>query len=122
MEHTNECFNCGRKIVDAPKFTIVLPLSKAVIATMILFYSVSFWNSWFAAFLYMDRSDLYPVTIYLRNLLAGATAGDEGARSPLRGAGASGSASSLGASLTSEAMSERRTIFVVSMPPTWMVK
>ncbi len=27
MEHTNECFNCGRKIVDAPMFTIVLPLS-----------------------------------------------------------------------------------------------
>lgn len=53
---------------------IVLPLSKAVIATMVLFYAVSFWNSWFAAFLYMDRAELYPVTIYLRNLLAGATA------------------------------------------------
>ena len=52
---------------------IVLPLSKAVIATMILFYAVSFWNSWFSAFLYMDRSDLFPVTVYLRNLIAGAT-------------------------------------------------
>lgn len=52
---------------------IVLPLSKAVLATMVLFYAVSFWNSWFAAFLYMDRADLYPVTIYLRNLLAAAT-------------------------------------------------
>lgn len=52
---------------------IVLPLSKAVLATMILFYAVSFWNSWFQAFLYMDRSELYPVTIYLRNLLAAAT-------------------------------------------------
>src|SRR5690606_18902015 len=51
---------------------IVLPLSKAVIATMVLFYSVSFWNSWFAAFLYLDRKELWPVTIYLRNLLAGA--------------------------------------------------
>jgi putative aldouronate transport system permease protein len=55
---------------------IVLPLSKAVIATMILFYAVSFWNSWFAAFLYMDRSDLFPVTVYLRNLIAGATGAD----------------------------------------------
>ncbi|MEY9485515.1 putative aldouronate transport system permease protein [Streptomyces calvus] len=54
---------------------IVLPLSKAVVATMVLFYAVSFWNSWFAAFLYMDRSDLMPVTVYLRNLLAGATGG-----------------------------------------------
>ncbi|MFJ1733731.1 carbohydrate ABC transporter permease [Streptomyces sp. NPDC088254] len=52
---------------------IVLPLSKAVIATMVLFYSVSFWNSWFSAFLYMDRTDLMPVTVYLRNLIAGAT-------------------------------------------------
>lgn len=56
---------------------IVVPLSKAVIATMILFYAVSFWNSWFAAFLYFDRADLYPVTIYLRNLMAAATSGAE---------------------------------------------
>jgi putative aldouronate transport system permease protein len=54
---------------------IVLPLSKAVLATMTLFYAVSFWNSWFSAFLYMDRQDLFPVTIYLRNLIAGATGG-----------------------------------------------
>ncbi len=54
---------------------IVLPLSKAVIATMVLFYAVSFWNSWFPAFLYMTQSDLFPVTVYLRNLTAGATTG-----------------------------------------------
>src|SRR5690606_12433209 len=52
---------------------IVLPLSKAVIATMVLFYSVSFWNSWFTAFLYLHEQELFPVTIYLRNLIAGAT-------------------------------------------------
>jgi putative aldouronate transport system permease protein len=52
---------------------IVLPLSKAMVATMVLFYAVSFWNSWFTAFLYMDRLDLFPVTVYLRNLIAGAT-------------------------------------------------
>jgi len=52
---------------------IVLPLSKAVLATMVLFYAVSFWNSWFTAFLYMDKSELFPVTVYLRNLIAGAS-------------------------------------------------
>ncbi|MEO3872133.1 carbohydrate ABC transporter permease [Nonomuraea sp. B12E4] len=52
---------------------IVLPLSKAVIATMVLFYAVSFWNSWFTAFLYLNETELFPVTIYLRNLIAGAT-------------------------------------------------
>jgi putative aldouronate transport system permease protein len=56
---------------------IVLPLSKAVIATMVLFYAVSFWNSWFSAFLYMDQLELFPVTVYLRNLIAGATAGTD---------------------------------------------
>ncbi|TDC86380.1 carbohydrate ABC transporter permease [Nonomuraea deserti] len=52
---------------------IVLPLSKAVIATMVLFYAVSFWNSWFSAFLYLNRTELFPVTVYLRNIIAGAT-------------------------------------------------
>jgi putative aldouronate transport system permease protein len=51
---------------------VVLPLSKAVLATITLFYAVSFWNSWFSAFLYMDREDLFPVTVYLRNLIYGA--------------------------------------------------
>jgi putative aldouronate transport system permease protein len=52
---------------------IVLPLSKAVLATMVLFYAVFFWNSWFPAFLYMDHSNLFPVTVYLRNIIADAT-------------------------------------------------
>ena len=52
---------------------IVLPLSKAVIATMILFYSVAIWNDWFAAFLYLDKQELFPVTLFLRNLVAGAS-------------------------------------------------
>lgn len=52
---------------------IVMPLSKAVIATMTLFYAVSFWNSWFTAFLYLDQPDKFPVTMFLRNLIAGAT-------------------------------------------------
>lgn len=52
---------------------IVLPLSKPVMATMVLFYAVSFWNSWFQAYLYMDRAELFPVTVYLRNMIAGAS-------------------------------------------------
>ncbi len=59
---------------------IVIPLSKAVIATMILFYSVAIWNDWFAAFLYLDKQELFPVTLFLRNLIAGASsAASEGA-------------------------------------------
>jgi putative aldouronate transport system permease protein len=59
---------------------ITLPLSKAVIATMVLFYSVLLWNDWFTAFLYLDKSELFPVTLFLRNLIAGAsTTASEGA-------------------------------------------
>jgi putative aldouronate transport system permease protein len=54
-------------------FRIVLPLSKAVLATMTLFYAVGLWNSWFSAFLYLDQKELFPVTVYLRNLIAAAS-------------------------------------------------
>jgi putative aldouronate transport system permease protein len=57
---------------------VVLPLSRAVLATMVLFYAVAFWNSWFPAFLYMDKPELYPVTVCLRNIIAGATGTGEG--------------------------------------------
>ncbi|MBO3088321.1 carbohydrate ABC transporter permease [Cellulomonas dongxiuzhuiae] len=67
---------------------IVLPLSKAVIATMILFYSVAIWNDWFAAFLYLDKQELFPVTLYLRNMIAGASS------TASQGAAASGSSTS----------------------------
>jgi putative aldouronate transport system permease protein len=56
---------------------IVLPLSKAVLATMTLFYAVSMWNSWFGAFLYLDKKELFPVTVYLRNLIAATTGAQE---------------------------------------------
>ncbi|WEG11877.1 carbohydrate ABC transporter permease [Pullulanibacillus sp. KACC 23026] len=52
---------------------IILPLSKPILATMFLFYAVGAWNSWFPAFLYFDKSSLFPVSIYLRNLIAGAS-------------------------------------------------
>lgn len=54
---------------------IILPLSKPIIATMALFYAVAAWNSWFSAFLYLSSMKLYPVTIYLRNIIAGASSG-----------------------------------------------
>ena len=52
---------------------IALPLSKPILATMTLFISVAHWNDWFAALLYLNDSDRYPVTLYLRNIMMGAT-------------------------------------------------
>src|SRR5690606_33485871 len=59
-------------------FRIVLPLSKAVIATMVLFDAGASWDSWFPACRCMDQPDLYPVTVFLRNIIAGATGTGEG--------------------------------------------
>ncbi len=49
---------------------IVLPLSMPVIATIGLFYAVYHWNAWFDAAIYIDRSDMRPLQIILRGLLA----------------------------------------------------
>jgi putative aldouronate transport system permease protein len=51
---------------------IILPLSMPILATMTLFYAVGNWNAWFGAFLYMDKREMFPVTLYLRNIIAGA--------------------------------------------------
>ena len=51
---------------------IVLPLSKPIIATMILFIAVLYWNDWFSALLYLSDNQDYPVTLFLRNIMMGA--------------------------------------------------
>lgn len=47
--------------------TIVLPLSKAVIAVIGLFYAVGFWNSFFTAMLYINDQSLWPIQMILRS-------------------------------------------------------
>ena len=48
---------------------IVLPLSKAAIATIGLFYMVGHWNSWFPAVIYLKDSEKYPLQVYLRQIV-----------------------------------------------------
>ncbi len=62
-------------------FRIALPLSKAVLATMVLFYSVSHWNSYFSAMLYLDSKDKYPLQIILRNKLISGLFSEEASQS-----------------------------------------
>lgn len=45
---------------------IGLPLSKAVVAVIGLFYGVGYWNSFFSALLYLDDSSLWPLQLVLR--------------------------------------------------------
>lgn len=48
---------------------IVLPLSKAILAVLVLFYGVSHWNSYFNAMIYLHDRSLYPLTLFLREIL-----------------------------------------------------
>lgn len=48
---------------------IVLPLSKPIIAVMVLFHVVTHWNSFFDALIYLNNDSLYPLQLILRNLL-----------------------------------------------------
>jgi len=48
---------------------IVIPLSKATIAVIILFSAVSQWNSWFNASMFLQKRSLYPLQLVLRDIL-----------------------------------------------------
>lgn len=48
---------------------IVLPLSKTIIATLILFYAVAHWNGYLSALLYLNTSSKFPLQIVLRNMV-----------------------------------------------------
>lgn len=45
---------------------IVLPLSKAVMAVIALFYGVAHWNAFFGAMLYLNDTKMWPVQLVLR--------------------------------------------------------
>lgn len=49
--------------------SIVLPLSKAIIAVLTLFYAVGHWNAYFNAMIYLHDKAKYPLTLFLREIL-----------------------------------------------------
>jgi len=80
----NFFMNLPQELLDAARtdgandlqiFTqIVLPLSKAVLAVIALFYGVVIWNSWFNALLYLNDSTKWPVQLVLRQYVLQGTA------------------------------------------------
>ena len=48
---------------------IVLPLSKAILAVMVLYYGVSIWNGWFWASAILRDREMYPLQLILREIL-----------------------------------------------------
>jgi putative aldouronate transport system permease protein len=49
---------------------IVIPLSTAIIATLTIYYAVSYWNTFFAALLYMSSPQHYTLQVKLYNMLS----------------------------------------------------
>jgi putative aldouronate transport system permease protein len=54
-------------------FRIVLPLSKAVMAVIGLFYAVAYWNAFFNAMLYIQSTDKWPMALVLRTYVVNQT-------------------------------------------------
>jgi putative aldouronate transport system permease protein len=50
-------------------FQIAMPLSKAIIAVLVLYYGLGHWNSYFQAFLYITDKSKFPLQIVLRDIL-----------------------------------------------------
>lgn len=50
-------------------WNVILPLSKAIIAVMVLYYGVAHWNSWFGASIYLNDRNKYPLQLILREIL-----------------------------------------------------
>lgn len=50
-------------------FRIILPLSKPIIATILLFYAVDRWNEWFNSMVFLRRNDLIPLQLVLRMIV-----------------------------------------------------
>lgn len=53
-------------------FQIIIPLSKPVMATVCLFYTVSYWNDFFNAMLYISKPALKPLQLHLRDIIVDA--------------------------------------------------
>ncbi|MDO3409967.1 carbohydrate ABC transporter permease [Saccharibacillus sp. CPCC 101409] len=60
-------------------FRLVLPLSKAILATIGLFYGVAIWNNFFSALLYLRDADLFPLQVIVRNMVLQGNASASGA-------------------------------------------
>lgn len=48
---------------------IIIPLSKPIMAVIVVFSMVAYWNDWFTALIYLPNSDMAPLPLVLRNIL-----------------------------------------------------
>ncbi|WP_112134300.1 carbohydrate ABC transporter permease [Glycomyces dulcitolivorans] len=61
-------------------FRIVLPMSKAILAVIALFYAVGYWNMYFGAVLYTPGLETQPIQVVLQRMLMSTQGLPEGAQ------------------------------------------
>lgn len=84
---------------------IVLPVSKATLAVVVLFYAVAHWNSWFSASVYLRGREKYPLQLFLREILISSSAST-----------AAGEASSVDGVMYLEELIKYCTIIISTLP------
>lgn len=57
-------------------FRIAIPLSVPILVTLLLFYAVGHWNSYYSAMLYISNAALRPLQLYLYSIVAQASMAD----------------------------------------------
>lgn len=62
-------------------FQVILPISKPALATIGLFYALTYWNQWYNAMLYIDNRDLMPLQYLIMDLMRSTDAIKEMAKS-----------------------------------------
>ena len=78
--NTARCFaSVPESLIEAAKldgasdftclFRIIIPLSKATVAVVLLFYAVARWNEWLPATMFLRSRELYPLQLFLREIL-----------------------------------------------------
>lgn len=50
-------------------FSMVLPLSKAIVAVLVLYYAVAHWNDYMRGLIYLNSAEKYPLQLVIRSIL-----------------------------------------------------
>lgn len=88
-------------------FRIALPLSKAIVAIMVLFYAVQQWNAYFDAMIYLNSEEKYPLQLVLKDILI---------QAQMNSSGAFGDAQSVAAMQRIAELVKYSSIVVASLP------
>lgn len=66
LEESARIDGAGRMVI---LFKIIIPLIKPTMATIILYYAVGHWNSWFNASIFLTTRDKFPLQLVLKEIL-----------------------------------------------------